>query len=284
NMSTVTLPPGTTTFRSFEADGNDYIFAGISQSLGSLPVMSFITGSLNFPDSVIVGTAPSSSPAYGEITQGPFSYVQILDGMQATNGTLTIDQKVGARMVLDGNSQIGDGGTIDVSSNGTGTFTLNGTITLNPLGSNLLDLQNEYLNGHGTVVQQGENDTTQVGRVASGTTFELTGGTLAIEKPLSFRGTIGPLGSPGNAAIGIFGEVAVYNALDTVRATFDTSTDVLSLLDSCGRDLGNFHLSGDVSGVHLTKFSEPAFNYIAMNDSGNSGIGVGGNIPISVIT
>jgi hypothetical protein len=138
------------------------------------------------------------------------------------------------------------------------------------------------LNGNGVVMIQGQNATVTVGAVGPGTTFEVIAGTLAIEDPLSFAGTIGPTNGPGSAAIGVAGEVNVYNALATAGATFDTSTGVLSLLDSVGQVLANLHLAGDVSGVHVTKFA--GADYIAINDGADAGIGVGGNIAVTVTT
>lgn len=274
-----TLQPGTTIFHSHQAKARDYIFAGISQAQEDLPVMSFVHNSSNTLGTLNIGTAPISSHYYGEIRQGARSVVYVANGMQVTGGTLQIDQQAGARLILDGDSSLNDG---TISANG-GALVLDGTLTLGPGPATLLDLDKEKLKGHGTIVQLGEVGTIKVGQVAPGTKFEISGGVLAIDDPLSFRGRIGPLPTGSGPALGLFGVVEVYQAFDTARATFDASTGVLALLDSNGHDLGNIRFSGNISGLHLTKSSNPSLNYISINDQGTQGIGVGGNIPVSVV-
>ena len=275
-----TLQPGTTTVHSHQADGKDYIFAGASQNRTDLPVMSFVHNSSNTLGAISVGTVPTSPHYYGAIKQGKQSFVRIASGIKVTDSTLLIDQVAGAKLVLDGNSAL-NGGTISASA---GTLVLDGTITLGPGPVTLLDLDKEKLQGHGTVIQQGESGTIRVGRVAPGVKFQIAGGVMAIDDPLSFKGTIGPLPYGNNLALGIFGEVDVYQAYDTARATFDTSTGVLALLNGKGRDLADIQFSGNVSGLHLTKLANPSVHYIAINDQGTQGIGVGGNIPVSLVS
>ena len=272
------LQPGTTIFHSHQTNGKDYIFAGTSQSQADLPVMSFVHNSSNTLGTVSVGTVPASPHFYGEIKQAKQSFVQIANGIMVTDSTLLIDQAADAKLVLDGSSSL-NGGTINAS---TGTLVLNGTITSAPGPVTLLDLSKEKLQGQGTIIQQGESGTIKVGQVASGIKFQIAGGVLEIDDPLSFKGTIGPLPYGNNLALGIFGEVDVYQALDTARATFDTSTGILALLNNKGRDLANVHFAGNISGLHLTKLANPSINYIAINDQETGGIGVGGNIPVSL--
>jgi hypothetical protein len=78
--------------------------------------------------------------------------------------------------------------------------------------------------------------------------------------------------------------VDIYNASDTAKATFDASDDLLSMLNSSGQVLARVPLAGDVSGLHVNKLSTPNFNFIAINDGGNAGIGAGGNIPVTIVS
>lgn len=274
---TITVPPGVTTIGNHETDGNTYILDGMSQSAADLPVLSFISNSNNTPYAVTVGDAASLSPTalgYGELVLGGNADVRVTQGLTVNDASLLVNEQVGGILALQGNSLIENGGTMTMVSyadQGILKFDHHATLTLNPLGTNQLNLDGVNVTGSGTIVQQGENDATHVGSVGKGVSFDVLGGTLDISRPSVFKGTIGP--DTAGTSIGIFGQVDVYQVADATRATFDTSSGFLNIFNSSGQDLAHLHFGGDASNLVLTHFA--GANYIAIDDHPG-----GGGIPI----
>ncbi len=269
------LPPGVTT-----VDAKDYIFAGASQSASDLPVLQFLDNSKTTVNSFTVGGAFPATKEFGAVAQGAGSTVEVTSGLTINNGVLAVNQQDGAQLVLDGTSLLENGGTlIGTSPSGLGTVTLDGTLTLDPVGHNTLDLEGVRATGSGAVVQRGENDITHVSKV-NGLQFQIDGGALVIDNALPFDGTIGPApGALNTQAIGVFGLVEVLGpALDTAAATFDTSSGVLSLFDGGGQYLGGLRFSGDASGLTLAVTSGLPTNFLSITDHPG---GTGGSIPIA---
>ena len=121
NPDLINLPPGVTTVAQ-----SDYVFAGLSQSPADLPVLQFLDNSKAIVNSLTVGSPSTTATAYGSVVQEAGSYVEVTRGLEINNGALAIDQQLGANLVLDGNSRIGNGGTLTgTSPNDQGYFTLN---------------------------------------------------------------------------------------------------------------------------------------------------------------
>jgi hypothetical protein len=286
--TTHTLAPGTTTTFQFGLDnGDSFIFAGTS--LGDAPTLQFLGiggfGSTNTTGALVVKGTPGSpnAPAFGKITQAAHADVVDRGGFQITDGALTDTMAGRATLTIENTSTLANGGSLTVSSAGQGTVRIDGTINVGAGGTNVLNLNDVNVVGTGVVIQQGENDTTLVSSV-KGVDFVVDGGTLTLANPTGFNGTIGPISAAAAApAMGIFGEVDVLNAMDVAKGSFDTTTGMLSLLNSAGADLGDIHFAGDPSGLHLTQV--PAFPghsaHLAINDQGTSGDGAGGNIPLT---
>ena len=284
---TITLTGTSNTSLTLGQDTDDlFIFAGTS--LGNSPTLQFLgtggTGSNNTTGAFILnGTAASNAPAFGNIIQNANANVVDSGGFQITDGTLSDTMASGTTLAIGNTSTLANGGTLSISSGGKGTFSVNGTINLSALGTNVLNLKDVNVTGSGVINQQGENDTTYVSSV-TGTDFQINSGVLALENPTGFNGTIGPVSaSAGAAAMGVLGQLDIMNAMSVAAGSFDTTTGVLSLLNSAGSDLGNIHFAGVATGLHLTQ--EPARGsssaYLAINDQGTSGNGAGGNIPLT---
>jgi hypothetical protein len=274
NPNRVTLPPGVTV-----VGDKDYVFAGASQSAADLPVLQFLSGTATTVNSFSLGVSPPGARQYGSVVQGAGSNVEVTSGANINNGVLTVNQQAGAHLVLDGTTLLRNGGSLIGTSPGEqGTIVVNGTVTLDPVGHNTLDLDAVRVAGHGAVIQRGEDDITHVHKVG-GVQFQIDGGALVIDDALPFDGTIGPaLGDPATKAIGFLGLVEVLGgALNTAAASFDTSSGVLSLFNSGEQYLGGLRFSGDASGLSLGVTTGLPTNYLSITEHP----GGGGSIPIT---
>ena len=282
---TVTLTLGTTSLQFGQDNADCFVFAGTA--LGNAPILQFLgsggTGASNAVGALTVkGTTVSPyKPAYGAIAQNAHGNVVSTGGLQLSDGTLSDTMASGTALTVNGNSSIANGGTLIASSGSLGTFDVGGTITLSPLGNNILNLSSVKVGGSGVISQQGENDITYVSSV-TGPHFELSAGVLQLANPTGFNGTIGPVSTASGAtAMGIFGQIDILNAMNVAKGSFDTTTGMLSLLNSAGGNAGTIHFAGVATGLRLTQ--EPAVAgktaYLAINDtSGNS---AAGNIPLA---
>jgi len=289
--TTRTLAPGTTTSFQFLHDtGDSFIFAGTSPS--DAPTLQFLgtggLGSISITGALIVNGTPGSAnaPAFGKITQAAHTHVIDRGGFQITDGTLTDTMTGHATLAIENAGTLANGGSLTVSSSGQGTVRIDSTVSLGALGANVLNLNDVNVVGTGVVNQQGENDATFVSSV-SGVDFAVNSGTLTLADLTGFKGTIGPASAAADApAMGIFGEVDILNALDVARGSFDTTTGVLSLVNSAGTDLGDIHFAGVASGLRLNQVPSIGGHspHLAINDQGTSGNGAGGNIPLTFHT
>ncbi len=293
----VDIPEGSSTFP-------------LSEMRDSLNMLGGSDLSFIYPQKIVVGTVYVNSfpglpttPFAEATTNEPNAGTNLVikGGVDVNDGIFTADMTAGTTLTLDGNSTIGavyssQGAGFNVFTSDTGPtlgtkLKLNGTITLGAVGQNTLSLEDVNTIG-GTVVENGESDLVHVGvnpsgdpdagiGTVTGTDFRINSGVMTMLGPSGFKGTIGPVSSsdPNAPAIGIFGEVEIYNALQTASATFDTSTGMLSLLDASGKDLGDLHFAGNVSGLRLNAIPLNGLGYIAINDAGSGG--VQGNIHLT---
>jgi probable HAF family extracellular repeat protein len=283
----VTPPPGNTALQYGQDAGDTFIFAGTAA--GNAPTLQFLgtggTGANNTTGALVVTGTPNA-PAYGNITQAANANVVDSGGFQISNGTLLDSMAAGTTLSISNTGTIANSGTVDISSNGQGTFSVSAAINLSARGTNVLNLNGVAVTGAGVIDQQGENDATYVSSVA-GTDFEISGGVLTLANPTGFNGTIGPISATAGApSIGAFSQIDILNAINVAKGSFDTTTGMLSLLNASGTDIGNVHFAGVATGLRLTQ--EPARGsssaYLAINDQGTSGNGAGGNIPLTFHT
>jgi hypothetical protein len=275
------LPPGVTTIADHQADGNCYILDGASDSVADLPVLSFLNDTTNKLSSVFVGdpssTVPPVGAGYGGMVLGVNAHVKIAHGLTVSNGTLNVDEAPSSVLELNGSSRLEHNGTLTVgsfSNQGSMKLDHNATLTLDVIGSNRLNLAGVKVTGSGTIVNAGESDITRVGSVGKHVTIAVQNGELDIDRPGVFDGTIGPSTGTGQA-IGLFGEVRLFQAMNAASATFDTSTGFLDVLNSSGQDLAHLHFGGDASDLVLSKVSGQ--NYLSIVDQP----GRTGDVPIS---
>ncbi|HEY4041868.1 MAG TPA: hypothetical protein VGM32_08490, partial [Rhodopila sp.] len=175
----------------------------------------------------------------------------------------------------DGNSV--DDGTLAVAGRGQ-TFSLDGSLTLGALAGQL-NLTGVHVGGTGTIVQVGENDSTTFSAdtsVGSGVHVQVLGGHVDIHDLATFKGTIGPLNTPGSPAMGIFGQVEIFGpAATATSAHMNTTTDLLSLFNAAGQDVGDLQFGGDVSGVRLADVA----GFLAVNyGAASSGVPIGNHV------
>lgn len=277
---TITLTSGETSLLFGQDNADSFISAGTA--LGTAPTLQFLgtdgTGSSNTVGALTVKGTPGSpnKPAFGAIAQNAHANVTSTRGLQINDGTFSDTMASGTTLSASGSSSIANGGTATLSSGSLATFDVNGTITMSSLGDNVLNLSDVKVAGSGVIVQQGEDDSTSVSSV-TGTDFQITGGDLELANPTGFNGTIGPISaSSGAAAMGAFGQVDILNAVSVAKGNFDTTTGMLSLLNSAGGNVGTIHFSGVATGLRLTQEPTGHRPYLAINDQGT-----GGNIPLT---
>jgi hypothetical protein len=258
-LNRVTVSTGSLDIGGGQHNSDSFIFAGTGFG-PSTPTVAFLQPMSVVSQLIVQGTQESNgtaaTPHVGSVTSS--GTVDVNGGIQISEGTLNVGMASSSRFVVDAPSNIGNDGSLTIASEPGGTLQLNATLTLAAGGHNGLDARFANLVG-GTVVQSGENDTTDVGNV-QGTDFVINGGTLTITTPGAFNGVIG---SGTGSAIGIFGGVEIQNAMDVASGTFDTSTDVLSLLTASGTTVGSLHFAGDASGLVMNKLPS---GVLAIND------------------
>ena len=272
------LTTGTTTVSDQSTANTDIIFAGTSSS--NEPTLQFI-GSVDVTNtyslrSVTVAGNPwtEGTPSYGTIALGFRANLDITSGVRVIDGQLNIQSFYGTNVAFGGNSLIDDNGTLNSSGarQQSPATTLDGTMLLGANGANQASFAGEGLVGNGTLRQIGKDDLTFVDYVGPGVHLDIRSGTLAAGGAVGgIDGTIGPVNGRGpslgpTATFEFFGYG--FSSTDTKTATFDSSTGLLSLIDSRGQDVGDFHFSGNARGLNVSVVPDSGFNagYVAITD------------------
>jgi hypothetical protein len=223
----------------------------------------------------ITVSGTTNAPAYGNLKEDSNSSVILNNGFQVSHGSLSDSMAPFSNLTVNGNSTIGNGGSVTLGNpQQTGLFTVNGTVTLSPLGTNTLDLTGSRVTGPGTIAIQGENDVVLVDDASGATHFAITGGKLKLSNPQDFNAIIGPSSANvGAQAIGIFGEVEIFNAQSVTSADFAQSTHILSLLNASGGIVGSIQFSGDASALRLSTVAGVAGSapYLSITDGPGTG-------------
>ena len=261
------LTSGTTTISEPVADGTNFILAGTSTNA---PTLQFI-GGIGTANAYSIGSFIADN---GNVNVGAGATVDVTNGVQVLGGALNLDQSYGSLVTLDGNSTINGGGSVNDEAGGAyvgAGFIINGTIDVGSVGANGLGLASlDGLGGNGTIRQTGQSDVTDVGAVGSGLHFDIRAGELTIGSSFgTFDGTIGPTNGNG-PALGPTGTVDFYPAgfliSEVQGASYDTSTGMLALLASNGRDLANFHFSGNASGLDVSMTAASTGSFVSITD------------------
>jgi hypothetical protein len=245
-----------------KGDGKTYIFAGISTAKEDLPSLVFADKSTNTVAALKVAGNGAVEPfVFGDIQLGADSTVTVNDGIQASRGVFTIEEAPTAHLILNGKSTLTDLSTVAITSiDNRGGVTLNGDLTLGADGGSVINI-GAHLDGTGMVFISADNERATVNAV-DGVTFNISAGTLNIEHPTDFHGTVGPIGPTGI--------VNLFQTADVTHAAVETATRMLHLLNDKGVDRGDIHLVGDVSGMTLNR-TLPSDSFIALQDGGGTG-------------
>jgi len=277
---------------------------GDSINLLNLAALSFINGN-DVVGTVYVnsfpGLTPTSSIEASILQPAAGDNLTITGGIDVSEGILNVYMTSGTTLTLDGNSLITAANTdagstatnwLNIVTNGSPdplgtTLKLNGTITLGAIGHNILSLEDVNTVG-GTVIEDGEESVIHLGAnfagdpdegigTTTGTDFQINSGLVTMTGLDGFGGTFGPVGSNASSApsLGFLAEIDVYNAMTAARATFDTSTGMLSIFDGNGKDLGNLHFAGNASGLFL----DMQGGVLSIHDTGANPYQ--GNVPIT---
>jgi hypothetical protein len=261
------------------AGSTNFPLSEMNDSLNVLNMaeLSFINGN-DTVDTVFVNSLSPPTQFIEATFQEPNAgeNLTITGGVNISDAFLNLYMQPGTSLTLDGNSEIAApnnvadaSSSLNLTTNGLPdplgtTLTLNGTITLGPLGQNILALEDVNTVG-GTVIETGTGDLIHLGAnfagspdegigTTTGTDFQIRLGVVTMTGTDGFGGTFGPIGSYSNApALGFGALIEIYNASAVTSGGFDTSTGMLSLFNAAGTDVGDMHFAGNASGLTLTQ-------------------------------
>jgi hypothetical protein len=247
-------------------DGKTYVLAGISSAKIDLPSLAFVDKSTNTVAGINAVSDSAVEPAvFGDVRLGVNSTVTVQNGLQVGRGNFTIEEDATSHLTLNGKSNIANQSTVAITSpDDRGHLTLDGDLTVGADDFNFLNI-GAHLDGKGMMFISAAHDTVTVNTV-DGVTINVTAGTLNIEHPTDFHGTLGPITTGAT--------INLLEAGDVTHATFDTANGMLHLLTDKGVDRGDIHIAGNASGITLNR-TLPDDTFISLQDNG----GVG-NIPI----
>jgi len=250
-------------------DGKTYVFAGISSSKDDLPAIEFVSKSSNALTAINVISSSAVEPAvFGDLKLDTNSTVSVKDGLHVGRGTFTIEEDPTANLVLGGKSTLVDQSQVAITSaDDRGHVALSGDLTLGADNNNFLNI-GAHLGGTGMMFIQAANDTMTVNAVDSGVSFNITAGTLNVEHPTDFHGTIGT--AADQPFLGPSAVVQLLEAADVSNATFDTATGMLHLLTDQGADRGDIHIVGNLTNMTLNR-TLPDDSFVSLQDGGGTG-------------
>ena len=238
-------------------NGDGVTFAGTIAAAGQIPTVT-VTGSNTLAGIADSGTG--SSPGFGEFDLMPSSALTTT-GLTVSAATLWMNERPSSSVTLNGTSRIANAGTLTATGYpGVSSYTVNGTMSID--GSSTVNMDYVAVNGRGTFHLTGNNALLRAGSVGSGETVVLDGGMLSLTNGIRFLGTITD-SAPGASRIGRLASVAVYNALDAVRETFNETTGVLALFNIQGGMVANLRFAGS-GDLYAAPTSGLATNFISI--------------------
>jgi len=205
---------------------------------------------------------------FGDLKLDANSTVGVNGGLHVGRGTFTIEEDPTANLVLGGKITLVDQSQVAITSaDDRGHVTLSGDLTLGADNNNFLNI-GAHLGGTGMMFIQAANDTMTVNAVDSGVSFNITAGTLNVEHPTDFHGTIGT--AADQPFLGPSAVVQLLEAADVTNATFDTATGMLHLLTDQGADRGDIHIVGNLTNMTLNR-TLPDDSFVSLQDGGGTG-------------
>jgi len=234
-------------------------FAGTSAAFGQDPVVTFL-GNDTIGRISISGTA--QTPEYGAVSVAPGVSVAV-GGIDLSYGSFAVAERPYGALTVTGTSNITHGSTVTATAySGVGAFTLDGVMNID--GSSTVNLDYLPINGSGTFNLTGKNALLRMGQVGADTVVKLDGGVLSLRDGMHFLGTITD-SSPAAGVISPFAEVDVYNAMDAVRQSYDTTTGMFGLFNAQGVPVANLHFSG-TGPLHAFKTSGLPTDHIVISE------------------
>ena len=264
----VTLTSGTTTISDQSTANTDVIFAGTS--LNNEPTLQFIgpaTFTGYYPDnraysvsSLTVAGNPltGGSPVYGALGIDYSTNLTVTNGILVSDGQLNVTQGVGSGLILNGNSQIDNGGTFTDAGRGRqsgASITINGTLTLGANGTNVF--YPNVAGVSGVVRELGKNDSVSISQVGTNFRIDDRAGTFSSVSSVSnFTGTIGPAPSSNAPILGKDATIDLFlnnNVASTIyEAYVNTSSGIISFLNNSGKDVYDAHFTGNAHGLNIS--------------------------------
>ena len=256
-MARHTLHNGqTVTVTSDQWDGDSLILAGTTT--GPAPVATF-TGPNTLTS--VTDTGSATAPGYGAINLMPNGALTV-GGLTVKAATLSLNERPGAHMTLNGTSRVANGSTLTATGySGAGAYTVNGTMAID--GTSTVNMDYAAVDGSGTFHLTGEDALLRMGSVGSGNTVVLDGGMLSLTNGMKFMGTITD-SAPGSSRISPFASVDVYNAMSAASETFNETTGVLNLYDAQGGMVANLKFAG-TGDLYAAPTTGLATNYIVIS-------------------
>jgi len=126
-----------------QADGKDYVMAGPNNTPAELlPSLEFAENSTNRPNTIkVAGNMATEPTVYGDLKLDRSSTVEVKNGLTVDRGVLTIREDPTAQLNLLGDSLIKNLSSVAVTSqDNRGHVVLDGKLTLDPAGGNVIDL------------------------------------------------------------------------------------------------------------------------------------------------
>ncbi len=244
---------------------NDSVtFAGTTSIAGQEPSVTF-TGSNTLSNVAI--SASGATHDYGAINVAAGSALATA-ALSVIDATLSVNERPGSSVTFNGISTISNGSTLTATGySGAGSYSVNGTMNID--GSSTVNMDYVAVAGTGTFHLAGANALLRAGHVAAGDTVKLDGGMLSLTNGMTFLGTVTD-SSPSTSRIASGASVAVYNALDAVRESFDLTTGALDLYNVHGTEVASIKFAGH-GVLYAAATTGLATNYIEISSHSLAG-------------
>jgi len=246
-------------------NGDTLTFNGTSGAAGQTPTVTF--SGLN----ALSGIAVAGSAAiqgYGAINIAPGGGLTI-GSLSALQARLSIAERPGTSVTFNGTSDIDNGSTLTMTGyGGAGSYTLDGTMHIG--AASTVNLCYVAVSGTGTTFLSHADSLLRESSVSAGETVKLDGGMLSLSDGMHFLGTITD-SAPATSRIASGASVAVYNAFDAVRETFNRTTGVMDLFNGQGADVAHLRFAGH-GDVYAAPTAGLATNYMAVSTHLSAGM------------
>ncbi len=243
-------------------NGDSLAFSGTASPA---PAATF-TGANTLASIIDAGTA--TAHGFGTINMAMGGSL-VSNGLQASYATISLTERPGSSVALDGTTQISNGSTLTATGfGGVSNYAVNGTMAID--GSSTANMDYVAISGTGTIALSGANALLRAGTVGAGDTVRLDGGVLSLTDGMHFLGKITD-STPAASRIASGASVDIYNALSAVSETFDRTSGVLKLLNAQGATVANLSFAGH-GDLYAAPTTGLATNYVAISSHASAGM------------